>query len=170
MQLVKNKFVKAGIVKYQDEKGNKLSIKCEKDGSSFNVVGIVNEHTFEHRLVHPYNYDGLNISYKDGCFISEEDIEILKVMITKVEDWVDIAKDLHILTLPNESAAKYIEMIKMLPEMKEAFENKSEEECLQEMVGQKLSNLYLAHKEEMGEYVTIYLEFIGGKINMSTEM
>lgn len=166
MQLVKNKFVKSGVVKYKDDKDNRLAIKCEKDGSSFNVVGTVNGHTFEYRLVYPYDYDGLNISYKDEAFITEEDIEILKIMITKIEDWVEIAKDLHILSLSNNDTSKYIEIVKKLPEMKEAFENKTEEECLQEIIGQRLTNLYLIHGEEMKEYVNIYLEFIGGHINV----
>lgn len=165
MRIIKNNFVKTGVVKYVGENDNvRLSINCKKDGSSFNVVGTIEDRTFIENLKYPYNYDGLDISYENGKDIMESDIPILKEMILKIEDWVSIAKMLYILSFSTDNALNYIDKIKQLPENEEIFKGKTDEECIMEVTGQMLTGLYTLHKDEMEEYVSAYLKFIGGEI------
>lgn len=165
MKLVKNNFAKTGVTRYEDENKNTLAINCSRDGASISIIGKIQSHSFKNILEFPYSdYSGLHISYSDGSYIEKEHVPILKDMIETIEDWVEIANILHLISLPTNLFADYADKFSKLPENEEIFCNMNNEECQKEIMGQLLSTLYTLHNEEMNEYVKIYLKMLNAEI------
>ena len=98
--IVENKYLASGLVKYENENGDKLMIIAEKDGGSFKAkirpasgidVDVV-------KLKFPYVEQGVNFH----CVISSgKDIELDRRMLSeaveKIQNWTEIMRNMRTL-------------------------------------------------------------------------
>lgn len=141
-KIVKNNFTQSGIVRYENENGDKLNITSNKTGTElkikFRSVKDIKFETIE--IKYPYELTGLSFkpSFSEELYEyvhSEELLKILQEVIKIVEKWIIISEELVFLSLP----ASNINMSDKELE-KETFNTLDK----------------LAEYEEMQEFVAVY--------------
>ena len=99
--LTENRYLERGLVKYENEVGDRLMIIAEKDGSAFKVkvrpasgidVEVIN-------LKFPYIEQGINFRCSSGqnFEVLTKDREMFTEAVEKIQDWVEMMQCMRTL-------------------------------------------------------------------------